>query len=124
MGHDDDAHGDYPPGLGDDIGTPNIDDTDVSDLYPTWGDITNAPVSHHYYAHRGNVEGHHHHGTDGSVLHHNHDGHGNHDHQLRHIDAWLHDDDAAYVYGPADHDHDHDVSDHPHLPTGASDVRT
>ncbi len=49
--------------------------------------------------------GHHHHGDD-STLYHQHDAAIDHDHHIAHHDAWLYDNDATYIFGPADHNHD------------------
>ena len=64
---------------------------------------------HHHGDHRRSAHhdhaSHHHHGDDGSYLLHVHDGPDDHDHWTTHVDAWLHDDGAAYVFGSADHGH-------------------
>jgi hypothetical protein len=100
-----------------DIATHGYDDPTISIVAPTWGDITRAPISHHYYAHRGDVEGHHHHGDDGSVLFHEHDGAPDHDH----FATLLGPGSLGIDYGDADHDHDDTTAS---LPPAASDVRT
>lgn len=109
-----------------DIATHGYDDPTISIVAPTWGDITRAPISHHYYAHRGDVEGHHHHGDDGSVLHHDHDP-GIHTNKRAFDRSWPHvygdfaQDADPIFFGPADHDHDDTTAS---LPPAASDVRT
>jgi hypothetical protein len=113
-----------------DIATHGYDDPTISIVAPTWGDITRAPISHHYYAHRGDVEGHHHHGDDGSVLFHEHlpdaptvvlDYHDNEYHWPNHYHHFWDTFGDLIDFGPADHDHDDTTTS---LPPAASDVRT